>query len=143
MLLQKDYARAMGDFFLLESAGANPTDSPQNPWIVLEGKNITFAWTYTLDSAIALARFINVTGGGSGVTIAQHIGGSTTVVGNFPTRFSANISATRAEITLHGVQLSDQGDYVFDLSTSDGGGFRSETVELIVNCKYLRITSCL
>ena len=78
-----------------------------------------------------MAKFTNVTSGG---IIAMHYGGSTKVLSHFTSRFKADISVTRAELTLLGVKMSDQGDYEFDLYTSADGNFRSE-VELIVNCE--------
>ena len=101
---------------------------------MVEGQNITFLWTYTLDGTISLAKFVNVTGGAQ-ITIAQHGGGSTSVALNFQKRFTADISVTQAKITMLAAQMSDdRNKFELDITTSALTGLQDE-VELIVQCK--------
>lgn len=91
-------------------------------------------WRYTLDGMILLAKFVNVTGGAKTV-IASNSGGSTTVRPNFQQRFTADISVTRAKITMLAVQMSDnREEFELDITTSNSGNIRDQ-VELIVQCK--------
>ena len=100
---------------------------------MLEGQNITFVWSYTLDGAIDLIKFVNITGGAQDV-IAKNIVGTTSVQPNFQKRFTADISVTQASITMLTVERSDQGKYKFDVTASISGSITDE-VELIVQCK--------
>ena len=119
--------------FFLESAVTEFISRPPDPWKVLEGQNITFLWTYTLDGTILLAKFINVTGGGN--IIAQNAGGTVTVLANFQKRFTADISVTQAKVTMLAVQMSDdRKKFELDITTSTSATLQDE-VELIVQCK--------
>ena len=99
---------------------------------MLEGQNITFVWSYTLDGAIDFAKFVNNTGAQD--VIATNVGGTTSVLPNFQKRFTADISVTQASITMLTVQRSDQGKYKFDVTASISGAI-TDVVELIVQCK--------
>ena len=121
-------------FFFPGSAINEFISRPPDQWKVLEGENITFLWACTLDGTILIAKFINVTGG-TQITIAQNVGGSTSVALNFQKRFTADISVTQAKITMHAAQMSDdRNKFALDISTSAITGLRDE-VELIVQCK--------
>ena len=124
----------IGSCFFLGSAITQFISSPPDQWKVLEGQNITFIWTYTLDGTIVFAKFDNVTGGGQN-TIVSSFGGSTSVVPNFQKRFTADISVTQAEITMLAVQMSDaRTKFELDIVTSTSVSLVDE-VELIVQCK--------
>ena len=119
--------------FFLGSAITQFISSPPDQWKVLEGQNITFIWTYTLDGPIVFAKFVNVTGGGN--VIALNAGGTVSVLPNFQKRFTADISVTQAEITMLAVQMSDaRTKFELDITTSTSASLVDE-VELIVQCK--------
>ena len=117
----------------LDSAVTQFISKPPDQWKVLEGQNITFVWSYTLDGTIVLIKFVNITGGAQNI-IARNVAGTTTVLANFQRRFTADISDTEAKITMLTVQSSDQGKYDLDITASISGAITHE-VELIVQCK--------
>lgn len=112
------------------------TSKPPNPSFVLEGQNITFLWSYTLDGTFLFARIINITGGGRLIT--SRLGGSATLRPSNK-RFRADILDSQARLTILGVQGSDQGTYEFSLTSSSST--IDHTVEVIVQCKLLQFRS--
>ena len=124
----------IGFCFFLGSVVTQFILTPPYQWKVLEGQNITFVWRYTLDSAIFVVKFVNVTGGAQ-IIIANNIGGSPNVVHNFQKRFTADISVTHAKITMFAVQMSDdRTKFELDITTITFASIADE-VELIVQCK--------
>ena len=101
---------------------------------VVETHDVILVWNYTLDGTVALARFLNATGGGN-EEIARQFQGSTSVHSKYQERFRADISDTQARLTILKVQRSDQGKYNVDLTASVSGSLR-HVVEVIVQCKY-------
>ena len=107
---------------------------PPDQWKVLEGQNITFLWTCTLDITDVLALFYNVTGGTSSL-IAVSAGGDTGALPEFQKRFTAEISDTEAKITMLAVQMSDdKNKFKLHIATNNSASL-VDYVELIVQCK--------
>ena len=120
--------------FLLDAAVTAFTSKPSSPFHAVETHDVTLVWNYTLDGTVALAKFVNVTGGVN-VEIGRRFGGSsTTVQSGFQERFRADISDTQAWLKILSVQRSDQGQYGFDMSVNPIGTLR-HVVEVIVQCK--------
>ena len=107
---------------------------PPDQWKVLEGQNITFLWTYTLDGTILLALFFSVTGG-TRILIASSTVDFTLVELNFRKRFTAEISDTEAKITMLAVQMSDERKKFELLIRTNTSASLVDYVELIVQCK--------
>ena len=97
-----------------------------------ELQNITLVWNYILGGYLSLARFSNVTGGGSPVIIAQKFGsGSTNVAPAFQGRF---ISNTKAWLEILTVQRTDELIYGFLIIDYNFHSYQ-QYVGLFVNCK--------
>ena len=103
----------------------------------METHDVTLVWNYTLDGTVALAKFVNVTGG-ENVEIGRRFGdSSTTVQSGFQERFRADILDTQARLKILRVQRSEQGQYEFDMSVNPRGTLK-HVVEVIVQCKQLK-----
>ena len=120
-------------FFGLEAAVTAFTLTPSNPSITIETQDITLTWNYTLDGTVLIARFSNITGGGSEEIARKEQGGNIIVKNN---NYQAGISDTYAWLKILKVQRSYQGRYAFDVTGTPSGNLRDE-VEVIVQCKYM------
>ena len=101
---------------------------------MLEGENITFLWTYTLDSTNVLALFYNVTG--TTIIIATSTVDLTVLHDpNFEKRFTVEISYTEAKVTMLAVQMSDDRNKFKLAIATDTSASIADYVELIVQCK--------
>ena len=132
----KSQGTAFGNFvtFLLDAAVTAFTSKPSSPFHAVETHDLTLLWNYTLDGTVALAKFVNVTGGVN-VEIGRRFGdSSTTVQSGFQERLRADISDTQAWLKILRVQRSDQGQYEFDLSATFSGSLL-HVAEVIVQCK--------
>ena len=119
----------------LDTATTAFTTKPPNPTIVEEGKSFTLKWTYTLDGTVVIAQFYNITGSGN-VIFAKAIGtGNVTVEPDYQGRFSGQVTNTKAELTIVGMQRSELLTCRFVL-TATGAGSLTNDVEIIVQCKY-------
>ena len=107
-----------------------------SPSYAVEGKNVTLEWTYTLVGTIGSAWFAIVYDQGNDITIATRLkNGAVTLQAKFKARFRADITDTRAELTILAVQRSDEKTYKINI-LSTGDGSISETICLVVNSKY-------
>ena len=106
---------------------------PPDQWKVLEGENITFLWTYTVDTINFLVLFSNVTGD-TRIMIAGSTVNFTIVDPRFEKRFTAEISDTEAKITMLAVQMSDDKKK-FEMRIAINTAPLLDYVELIVQCK--------
>ena len=123
-------------FLVLEATVTEFTSKPSKPTFVLEGKDITVKWSYTLNGAVGQVTFNNVTGG---VRVQM---GKTFSAGSISlnqARFSAEVSNTQAQLKILEVQSSDQGEYEVLISAT-GVGTLLDVVVVIVQCKYLQTT---
>jgi len=128
-----------GVFLVLQAAVTEFTSKPSNPFFVLEGRDISLVWSYTLDGTIGSAEFFNVTGGGNDNIGKRFSPGSITPRPNYQARFRAEVSNTQAQLRILKVQISDQGKYELDIAATGVGGL-THVVEVIVQCKYLQAT---
>ena len=107
-----------------------------SPSYAVEGKKITLEWNYILDGTVHSAQYVIIKGHGSDSLIGQRFGpGNVTAQGGFQARFRANVTDTRAQLTILAVQRSDEGSYKLTILPT-GAGSISELVTLVVNCKY-------
>ena len=106
---------------------------------MLEGRDISLVWSYTLDGTIGSAEFFNVTGGGNDEIGKRFSPGSITPRPNYQARFRAEVSNTQAQLRILAIQISDQGRYELDIAVTGLGGL-THVVEVIVQCKYLQAT---
>lgn len=119
----------------LDAATTAFTTKPSNPTIVEEGKSFTLKWTYTLDGTVVIAQFYNTTGGGS-VLIGKAIGtGNISVESDYQGRFSGQVTNTKAELTVVGLQRSELLTCRFVLTPTISGTLTND-VEITVQCKY-------
>ena len=119
----------------LDTATTAFTTKPRNPTIVQEGKSFTLEWAYTLDGTVVIAQFFNTSGGGNDI-FAKTIGtGNVTVEPDYQGRFSGQVTNTKAELTIVGMQRSELLTCRFVL-TATGAGSLTNDVEIIVQCKY-------
>ncbi|XP_015773062.1 PREDICTED: fibroblast growth factor receptor 3-like isoform X3 [Acropora digitifera] len=104
-----------------------------SPSYAVEGKNFTLEWNYILNGTIGSAQYVIVKGHGSDSLIGRRFGpGCVTVQGGFQARFRANVTDTRAKLTILAVQRSDEGSYKLTILPT-GAGSISELVTLVVN----------
>ncbi|XP_067032626.1 fibroblast growth factor receptor 3-like isoform X6 [Acropora muricata] len=104
-----------------------------SPSYAVEGKNFTLEWNYILNGTISYAQYVIVKGHGSDSLIGRRFGpGCVTVQGGFQARFRANVTDTRAQLTILAVQRSDEGSYKLTILPT-GAGSISELVTLVVN----------
>ena len=89
---------------------------------MLEGRDISLVWSYTLDGTIGSAVFTNVTGGGADEIGRRFSPGSITPRRNYQVRFRAEVSNTQAQLRTLAVQISDQGKYEIDITATGVGG---------------------
>ena len=120
----------------LDTATTAFTTKPANPTIVQEGKSFTLEWTYTLDGTLVIAQFFNTSGGGN-VIFAKTIGtGNVSVEPDYQGRFSGQVTNTKAELTIVGMQRSELLTCRLAL-TPTGAGSLIDIVEISILCKYI------
>ena len=118
--------------FFVEPAVILPDSSPSKPLVIEEMHNLTLVWTYTLSHPIGSAKFANAT---NDEGIAAKFGnGNTEVTNKYKERFRAVITNSQAELTILRVQRSDQGNYEFELTTTNVDTL-SDRVQVIVQCR--------
>ncbi|KAK2557578.1 hypothetical protein P5673_020339, partial [Acropora cervicornis] len=107
-----------------------------SPSYAVEGKKFTLDWNYILDGTIRYAQYFIVKGHGNDLLIGQSSGpGKVTVQGGFQARFRADVTDTRAQLTILAVQRSDEGTYKLTILPT-GAGSISELVTVVVNWDY-------
>lgn len=105
---------------------------PLNPTFAEEGKSFTLEWIYTLDGRVMLAQFFNVTGGGN-ARLGRTMGsGNITVESEYKGRFSGQVTNTTAELTILGMQRSEQLTCRLLLNPT-GSGILTSDVDIIVH----------
>ena len=122
------------------------TSSPDDPTIANETSDLTLMWKYNVVSAIIVATFANITGGG-GDRIARRVGANDIIVEvKRQDRFRANISDSQAWLKILRVQRSDEGMYNFRLEPTAVGPSRKTTLCLHVHktcdIQFLRVFLC-
>ena len=112
------------------------TATPQNPFYVLEGNNITFVWQYNLDGPFGdvLLQFLDSSPSRTIVDKYDIDVDAVVPESVYQGRIRENINATRAEITIFALQRSESGEYEIDVVTSKRRRIRNRlTVQ--VQCK--------
>ena len=112
------------------------TATPQNPFYVLEGNNITLVWEYNLNGSFGDV-YLQFLGSSPSLTVVDKydINVDAAVPESvYQGRIRENINATRAEITIFALQRSESGEYEIDVVTSKRRRIRNQlTVQ--VQCK--------
>ncbi|XP_067030240.1 fibroblast growth factor receptor 2-like isoform X4 [Acropora muricata] len=104
-----------------------------SPSYAVEGKNFTLDWTYTIDGTIGSAQITIVKDSGRDVLIGRGFSpGTITVLPGFKARFRAQVTETRAELTILAVQRSDEEEYILTVLPT-GAGSIIEPLILVVN----------
>lgn len=118
--------------FESETASTAFITEPSKPTFAEEGKIFTLEWNYTLDGTVYIAQFFNVTGGGI-VRLAKtsETGNILTVESDYIGRFSGQVTNTKAELTVLGMQRSEQLNCRFLLNPT-GSGILSSDVDIII-----------
>ena len=93
--------------------------------------NFTLEWTYTLDGSVGAVQFFN----GSELIGKRFGPGYITNYPKYQARFRAQVTNTRAELTIHLVERSDQSTYRLDVVPT-GLGSLTDDVPVTVHCKY-------
>ena len=95
------------------------TETPPNPFYVLEGNNITFVWQYNLDGVFDRVLFRFSSSPSRIIVFKRDINLYATVTESFyQGRIQENINATRAEITIFALQRSESGQYEIQVTDS-------------------------
>ena len=93
--------------------------------------NFTLEWTYTLDGSVGFAQFFNGT-----ELIGKRFGsGNITTNPKYQARLRAQVTNTRAELTIHLVERSDQSTYRVNVAPTAFGSL-TDNVPVTVHCKY-------
>ena len=106
-----------------------------SPSYAVEGQNLPFEWTYSLDGVVGAAAFFIIASSGIEILIGKKFGPGVIIVEReYQTRFRAQATNTRAELNILAVQRSDETTYGVNVVPT---GARSlvQSVVLIVNCK--------
>ena len=93
--------------------------------------NFTLEWTYTLDGSVGFAQFFN----GSELIGKRFGPGNITTDPKYQARFRAQVTNTRAELTIHLVERSDESTYQVDVVPTGPGSLKND-VPVSVLCKY-------
>ena len=92
------------------------TETPPNPFYVLEGNNITFVWQYNLDGVFERVLFRFSSSPSRNIVFKKQLNVNATVPESFyQGRIQENINATRAEITIFTLQRSESGEYEIEV----------------------------
>ena len=126
-------------FFNVSSEAANITalisKSPSTSYAV-KGQNFTFTWNYTLDGSIGSLKFAIVVDDSSESVIWKILPhGIENIKQEYQERFKASATNIGAELTILGVQRSDEDTYKFNILPTGDGSILVITT-LVVNCKY-------
>ena len=112
------------------------TATPQDPFDVLEGNNITLVWQYNLDGSFGDV-FVQFLGSSATLTIVDKhdINVDAAVPESvYQGRIQEYINATRAEITIFELQRSESGEYEIQAVNSKRQR-ASNRVTVQVQCK--------
>ena len=110
------------------------TETPPNPFYVLEGNNITFVWQYNLDGVFDRVLFRFSSSPSRSIVFKRDINLDARVTESFyQGRIQENINATRAEITIFALNRSESGDYEIQVTGSTVPA--SDEVTVQVQCK--------
>ena len=124
-------------FFNLSSEAANFTavlSKPQRPLYAVEGQNLTLRWNYALDGPMGSVKFAIVNDDGSESVIWTSFGHGINIKPENETRFKATVTDTRTELSILGVERSDEKTYILNI-LPHGDGSVYEEMTLVVNCK--------
>ncbi|XP_068686979.1 intercellular adhesion molecule 5-like isoform X2 [Montipora foliosa] len=119
-------------FVLTETATTQFIVKPQSPSFVVEGQNFTLRYSYTLNGGLGLVQFFKGTGPDADVIGKTFVAGDIPVEQNFQARYKAFATSTYAEMTIVGVQRSDQGTFQLAVAPT-GSGSLSHYVKLVVH----------
>ena len=97
--------------------------------------NFTLEWTYTLDGSVGFAQFFNVSVNGSELIGKRFGPGNITTNPKYQARFRAQVTNTRAKLTILLVERSDQSTYGVSLAPT-GFGSLTDDVPVTVQCKF-------
>lgn len=122
-----------GNFLSFVSSGTlKLTEEPQNPFLVVEGDNMTLEWRYTFGEGDTFLSMYFEIGGLRPVSKFLTI---LLITDSFQDRLHASITNDYASITLLGVNRLETGSCKLELSSRNGKS-TSSTVEISVLCKY-------
>ena len=117
----------------VSSGATNFTKEPENPFLVVEGDNITLEWGYTFgESESYLSTTFQI---GSNVVVNKFLG-AFFMANSYQGRLHANINNSYTSITLLGVKRSEMGNFTLKVSSQPKMVSTSTTVEISVLCKY-------
>lgn len=117
----------------VSSGATNFTKEPENPFLVVEGDNITLEWGYTFgESESYLSTTFQI---GNSVVVTKLLG-AFYMANSYKGRLHANITNSYTSITLLGVKRSEMGSFTLKVSSQPSMVSTSTTVEISVLCKY-------
>ncbi|XP_067029803.1 protein CEPU-1-like isoform X1 [Acropora muricata] len=118
-----------------ESEAANYTanlSKPQSPLYAVEGQNLTLRWNYALDGPMGSVKFAIVNDDGSESVIWTSFGHGINIKPENEARFQATVTDTRTELSILGVERSDEKTYILNI-LPHGDGSVYEEMTLVVN----------
>ena len=123
---------------MVVSLGSAPvfTAEPANPFLAVEGGNITLEWRYTFGQG---GSFRQVIFGNTKIpTISDQSAGNSDawIEGSYRGRLLAKITDNYTSITLLAVRKTDSGSYSLTLINNPDRDRTTSTVEISVQCKY-------
>ena len=112
------------------------TAEPPNPFIAVEGGNITLEWRYTFGRDGSFKQLIF--GNTKIPTIADQSAGDSTawIHSKYSSRLLAKITDNYTSITLLGVNRTDSGTCGLTIISNPYRDRATSTVEISVQCKY-------
>ena len=117
----------------VSSGATNFTKEPENPFLVVEGDNITLEWGYTFgESESYLATTFQI---GSNIVVNKFLS-ALFMANSYQGRLHANITNSYTSITLLGVKRSEMGSFTLKVSSQPNMVSTATTVEISVLCKY-------
>ena len=112
------------------------TATPEDPFYVLEGNNITLVWQYNLSESFG-GLLLGFLGSSPSLTIVDKFNVNVDAAipeSVYQGRIQENINATRAEITIFALQRSESGGYEIDVVNSKRQRIKSQ-ITVQVQCK--------
>ena len=117
----------------VSSGATNFTKEPENPFLVVEGDNITLEWGYTFgESESYLSTTFQI---GNSVVVTKLLG-AFYMANSYKGRLHANITNSYTSITLLGVKRSEMGSFTLKVLSQPNMVSTATTVEISVLCKY-------
>ena len=112
------------------------TIEPPNPFLAVEGGNITLEWRYTFGQDGSFKQLIF--GNTKIPTIADQSAGDSAawIQSKYRSRLLAKITDNYTSITLHRVNRADSETYVLTIISNPYRDGATSTVEISVQCKY-------